>query len=201
MKLEHLILGLLCLKPYTGYDIKKFFDTEGRFIREPVHFSQLYRTLKSMQEQGWVTFVGEERDGRPDVKTYSITLTGQANFLKWLYSPLIPSFRFEEGELFARLGFSVMLDKKTLLHFLRVELEFRQHQIAEYRNRNRHSEVSKFNKKIDTARYIFLADLQHEYGAGAADYYVGWLKEAISRIEKEIPDNENPPDFEQAIAI
>src|SRR5438552_1475357 len=103
MKLEHLILGLLSLKPSTGYDIKKFFDTEGHFLRESVHFSQLYRTLKIMQEQDLTTFVGEEREGKPDIKTYFITPIGQDEFLKWLYSPLKPSFRFQESELQTRL--------------------------------------------------------------------------------------------------
>lgn len=201
MKLEHLILGYLCLKPYTGYEIKKYFDTEGRFVREPVHFSQLYRTLKGMQEQGWTTFVEEEREGKPDTKTYSITPVGEAEFLKWLYSPLKPSFRFQESELRARLSFSPMLDKKTILHFLRVELEFRQNQIAQYRNRNRHSNVSEFNKKFDPARYIYFADLLHEYGAGSADHYVSWIKNTIDRVEKDIPDDERLLNFDQAIAV
>lgn len=202
MKLEHLILGLLCLKPRTGYDIKKYFDTEGHFFRESVHFSQLYRTLKSMQEQGWTTFVGEEREGKPDTKTYFITPTGQGEFLRWLYSPLNPPFRFIESELPSRLLFSPLLNKKTILHFLQVELEFRQNQIVQSRNRDRHSLASsKLNKNIDPWRYVYFLDLLHEYGAGAVDYYIAWLKSTIARVEKEVSDDDNHFDFEQALAV
>lgn len=201
MKLEHLILGFLCLKPSTGYDIKKFLDTEGLFSRDSVHFSQLYRTLKSMQNQGFTTFVGEERQGKPDTKTYFITPTGQSEFLKWLYSPLKPSFRFKESELQTRLFFSPMLDKKTILHFLQVELAFRQGQIGQFRNRDRHSFAFGLNDNIDPARYIYFLDLLHEYGAGSADYYVSWLKNTIARVEKEVSDEFNPFNFGQAVAV
>jgi PadR family transcriptional regulator AphA len=200
MKLEHYILGLLCFKPYTGYDIKKYFDTEGRFSREPIHFSQLYRTLKSMQEQGWTTFVEEEREGRPDTKTYSLTAAGKVEFFKWLDSPLKPSFRFQESELTARLHFAALLSKKTILHFLRVELEFRQAQIAQYRNRNRHADVPTFNKDINQQRYIYFADILHENGAASADLYVDWIKRTIARVEKDLPDDEQPLNAEHPLA-
>ena len=33
MKLEYMILGILTINPMTGYDMKKYLDTEGRFGR------------------------------------------------------------------------------------------------------------------------------------------------------------------------
>ena len=33
MKLEHILLGALLERPSTGYDLKKFMDTHGRFLR------------------------------------------------------------------------------------------------------------------------------------------------------------------------
>ena len=70
MKLEYYTLGLLEIKPLTGYDIKKFLDTEGRFGRKRAPLSQIYNTLKRMLEQEWVEFEEVKREGKPDVKIY-----------------------------------------------------------------------------------------------------------------------------------
>ena len=67
------ILGLLTINPSTGYDIKKHLDTEGRFTRRRAPLSQIYNTLKRMHENNLVTFVEEKREGKPNLKIYSIT--------------------------------------------------------------------------------------------------------------------------------
>ena len=188
MKLEHIILGLLSLKPHTGYDIKKYLDTEGRFMREPVHFSQLYRTLKRMEQEGWVDFVEETREGRPDAKVYHITPAGLDLFLRWLRSPSKPSFRPSDSDLPSRLMFGGLLDNATLLRLLRSELEYRQEQIARFRGRDRTIQGLDANDRIDPERQRVLADLGHELGTGRMDQYVSWLQRAIERIERELPD-------------
>ena len=200
MKLEHLILGLLSLQPKTGYDIKKYLDTEWRFVRDSVHLSQLYRTLKGMQENEWVTFVGEEREGRPDTKTYSITPKGKNEFLTWLYSPLKLTFRYVDSDLSSRIAFGVMLDKKTILHFLRVELEFRLSQIAQFRNRNRYMNPELLNKDIDSDRLRYFQDLAHDLGSHGADNYVAWLRRTIEKVERDFSDDEMPFTYNTAMA-
>lgn len=193
MKLEHYILGLLSLKPHTGYDIKKYLDTEGRFIREPVHFSQLYRTLKSMEQDGLVHSVEETRAGRPDAKVYHLTPAGHELFVTWLRSPLKLSFRHQESELGMRLVFGSLLDKATLLRMLHNELEFRQDQIARFRNRDRTIQGVETRNGVDPARVSYLQDLTHELGSGQMDLYVSWLRRAIERIERELPDSSARP--------
>jgi DNA-binding PadR family transcriptional regulator len=188
VKLEHIILGLLSLKPHTGYDIKKYLDTEGPFFREPVHFSQLYRTLKSMEQEGWVSFVEESREGRPDAKVYHITPVGRDLFLGWLRSPLKPSFRYQESELLFRLAFGSVLDNATILRLLHNELELRQEQISRRRGRDRTIQGLEANDGIDPARVRYLMDLAHEAGSGGMDHYVSWLQRTIDRVERELPD-------------
>lgn len=188
MKLENFILGLLSLKPHTGYDIKKYLDTEGRFLRAQVHFSQLYRTLKSMEQDGLVYSVEEERGGRPDAKVYHLTPTGNDAFTSWLRSPLELSFRQQESELNMRLSFGALLDNATILRMLHNELEFRQQQIAQFRNRDRTLQGIEARDGLDPARLTFLRELTHELGTGRMDHYVAWLQRAIERIERELPD-------------
>ena len=86
MSLEYAILGFLNYHPYTGYDLKKIFDTSVRHFWSADQ-SQIYRTLARLMEQGHVAMEKVPQADRPDRKVYSITETGRAELLRWLASP------------------------------------------------------------------------------------------------------------------
>lgn len=52
MKFQHVILGLLSWRPFSGYELGKHLEREGRFIRSKVHLSQIYRLLSRMVDSG-----------------------------------------------------------------------------------------------------------------------------------------------------
>lgn len=89
MSLEHAILGFLNYRPYSGYDLKKFFDTAVRHFW-PADQSQIYRTLSRMSENGWVEIEVIYQESRPDRKVYHITETGKQELRQWLVTPLAP---------------------------------------------------------------------------------------------------------------
>ena len=70
MSLEFAILGFLNYHPYTGYDLKKIFDTSIRHFW-PADQSQIYRTLARLTENGWAEMEKVPQDDRPDRKVYS----------------------------------------------------------------------------------------------------------------------------------
>ena len=86
MSLEYAILGFLNYHPYTGYDLKKIFDTSIRHFW-PADQSQIYRTLARLTEQGFAEMEKVPQDDRPDRKVYSITEAGRAELMKWLSGP------------------------------------------------------------------------------------------------------------------
>jgi PadR family transcriptional regulator, regulatory protein AphA len=187
LKLEHRVLGLLCLKPHTGYDIKKYLDTEGRFMRGAVHFSQLYPTLKNLVRDGLISFVEEQREGRPDAKIYTITLAGREYFLDWLRSPLEFIFDHRDNDLVGRLVWGGMLDKAMILRMLHNELDFRNSQIAKYRHRDRALKGIVASEWVDPERQQFMLELLHEDGAAQMDTYVAWIQRTIERVEQNLP--------------
>lgn len=87
MSLEHAILGFLNYRPYSGYDLKKFFDTSVRHFW-PADQSQIYRTLARMSGKGWVGIEVIRQESRPDRKLYTITDSGRRELREWLISPL-----------------------------------------------------------------------------------------------------------------
>jgi DNA-binding PadR family transcriptional regulator len=185
MNLEYLLLGLLALKPQTGYDFKKFLDTFGRFMRSNTELSQIYRALARMTKEGWVQFKTTHREGLPDFKTYRLTRDGEAVFLDWLSSPYVPPSRLTESEFALRFHFSAILGREATLKLLRVELEARVAQVATYRQRDRawrDLELS-LGGSAGTVQRRF--DLMHEWGASQVDLWIEWLKSTIATIEKE----------------
>ncbi len=89
MSLEHAILGFLNYRSYSGYDLKKFFDTSVRHFW-PADQSQIYRTLSRMSEKGWMEIEVIRQESRPNRKLYHITPVGREELRRWLVTPLAP---------------------------------------------------------------------------------------------------------------
>jgi len=86
MSLEHAILGFLNYHPYSGYDLKKIFDTSVQHFW-PADQSQIYRTLTRLTEQGFAEMERVPQEDRPDRKVYHITEIGRAELINWLTGP------------------------------------------------------------------------------------------------------------------
>ena len=87
MALDALILGLLDLRPMTGYDLKKTFDgTVAHFWSADQ--SQIYRTLARLENDGLLDVRVIPQEGRPDRREHRLTEQGRATLAGWLRSPL-----------------------------------------------------------------------------------------------------------------
>ena len=86
MSLEYAILGFLNYHPYTGYDLKKIFDTSVQHFW-PADQSQIYRTLARLMENGLVEMEKVPQEDRPDRKVYHITQAGRSELHQWLIGP------------------------------------------------------------------------------------------------------------------
>ncbi len=189
MKLEYFILGILTINPMTGYDIKKYLDTEGRFGRKRAPLSQIYNTLKRMVDNGWVTFEEEVREGKPDIKIYHNTEVGQETLLDYLHSPIEPSFRYRESDIFYRIMFAFLVESQVIIAQIQAELDFRKEQIAKFRPRDRtiHSE----NLSEDQLAYTQeIYEMLHSFGARGIDDYVRSLEETLEFFNQQIGEQE-----------
>lgn len=176
MKLEYILLGVLLEHPSTGYDLKKFLDMQGRFLRSNTQMSQVYRSLGSMEKQGWVTHSVSPRPGAQDAKTYRVTDEGATVFLDWLTGPYHPPTRFQDPELGVRLSFTGFMSAEQLLRILDVEIQTRQAQISRYRHRDRRqawAPTIPFDSELAEA----VGERLHMAGANAIDTHVANLIE------------------------
>lgn len=83
------LLGLLCTRPMTGYELKTAIDRSiAHFWRES--YGQLYPTLRKLEHSGWVRSKAKSQRGRARI-TYAITPEGRAELLGWLREAPSPS--------------------------------------------------------------------------------------------------------------
>ncbi|MEA5456629.1 PadR family transcriptional regulator [Sinomonas sp. JGH33] len=183
MKLEHILLGVLASHPSTGYDLKKYLDTHGRFLRSNTQMSQVYRSLTAMEKQGWVAHTVDPRPGAQDAKTYRVTGEGATVLIDWLTGPYQPPSRFQDPELGARLSFAGFMSAEQVLHLLDVEIQTRQEEIARYRHRDRRENWSP-TIPFDPELAESIGDRLHFMGASAIDAHVA----AMIELRKDILD-------------
>ena len=187
MKLEHILLGVLLERPRTGYDLKRFMDTHGRFLRSNTQMSQVYRSLTTMTDRGWVSFDVEERPGAQDAKIYRATAEGATVFLDWLGGTYVPPTRFEDPELTTRLAFAGFMTTEQLLALLDTEIEARQRQVARFRFRDRRHEVSA-EVPFDAEFTAAFGERLHAIGTASVDAHIA----AMTALRDDILDGRLP---------
>ncbi|MPZ52094.1 MAG: PadR family transcriptional regulator [Acidimicrobiia bacterium] len=87
MTLRHAILGMLAIRPMSGYDLKKVIDDSV------AHFwtadqSQVYRTLAGLVDDGLASRRTKVQDDRPNLHLHKVTNSGLEELDRWLASPL-----------------------------------------------------------------------------------------------------------------
>ncbi len=87
MALPHAILVALCEQDGSGYELARRFDRSIGYFWAATH-QQIYRTLRAMEDDGWVHVTPVAQRGRPDKKVYSVSDTGRAELRRWIAEPL-----------------------------------------------------------------------------------------------------------------
>jgi DNA-binding PadR family transcriptional regulator len=88
---EHILLGLTCLAPASGYDLKRIFAATPMGIYQPSS-GALYPALRRLEQKGLVQ-AQASKDGQSarHRRVYEPTQAGQAAHLSWLRTPVEPA--------------------------------------------------------------------------------------------------------------
>ncbi|MBI3213845.1 MAG: PadR family transcriptional regulator [Mycobacterium sp.] len=87
MALPHAILVSLCEQTGSGYELARRFDRSIGYFWSATH-QQIYRTLRTMEDDGWVLVNPVIQQGRPDKKVYSVSDIGRLELARWISAPL-----------------------------------------------------------------------------------------------------------------
>ncbi|MGD9620219.1 MAG: PadR family transcriptional regulator [Mycolicibacterium sp.] len=88
MPLQHAILVSLCEQSGSGYELTHRFDRSIGYFWVATH-QQIYRTLRTMEDDGWVHGTEVAQHGRPDKKVYAVSDAGRRELARWIAAPLV----------------------------------------------------------------------------------------------------------------
>lgn len=119
---EYAILGMLSLRPMSGYDIRKTVQESIRYFWSE-SYGQIYPALKRLESQKLVERARGAQKGRAGRQVYVLTRVGRRKLREWLtQAPQMQPFR---NELLLKLFFGRLVPPEACQEHLQ---QFRQRQ-------------------------------------------------------------------------
>lgn len=162
MSLKHALLGILGYGQMTGYELKQFFDSSVQHFWN-AELSQIYPTLKSLEEGGFVDMHVEVQQNRPNRKVYAITEPGRDELLRWVRAPQQPADL--RDPFLIKVFFGTQIPIEDMLVLLRRQMEEQQMVLA-------------FSKTV--LRDKIREGVEHSHSAGNGLFWTLTLEMAIS---------------------
>lgn len=119
-ELEYVLLGLVSINDFSGYDVKKIFD-KSYIIRWSASPGSIYPALKRLEKRGLLKSK-KIMDGKIPKEVYSITDEGKSKIKEWLKDPF-------KGTAITRFGLELKLlflhnlTKEERVNFLKKQIE------------------------------------------------------------------------------
>ncbi len=178
MSLEHAILGFLNYKPYTGYDLKKIFDSSIRHFW-PADQSQIYKTLTRLTELGYAEMEKVPQEDRPDRKVYSITAAGREELIRWLQGP--PPMDAPRSAPLVQVFFAGQLSDEEILVKFEGFAELMRAILAQYGQVP--GQIAPFEQEIPSPREHFFWLLTLDNGIRSMQAALDWAENVITQIK------------------
>lgn len=179
MSLSHAILGFLNYAPMSGYDLKKAFDASIRHFW-PADQAQIYRTLKELMQQGWVTVEVVPQAERPNRKVYHITEAGREELRRWQRSPADPEN--PRVPLLVKVFFAGGLSDEEAIALLESYADAMRDRLEAYARIPQQS--GHYAEAIRAPREVLFWALTLDYGIRLTRAGLEWAEEAIRNIRK-----------------
>ena len=185
MTLEYAVLGFLSYQPFTGYDLKKMFDTSVRHFWSADQ-SQIYRTLAKLTDLCWADCVTVEQSDRPDRKVYHITEAGRIAFLEWLRGPF-PVQDNRSGPL-VQVFFSANLDDEAVIAKFEMAVEIFRTVLARYEQVPQQAET--YMQQVPSPRDHYFWMLTLDLGVRTMRANLEWAESVLAAARAgKIPQN------------
>ena len=178
MSLEAAILGFLTYQPFTGYELKKMFDTSVRHFWNADQ-SQIYRTLTRLAEDGLAEVEHMPQMDRPDRKVYHITPAGRAMFQSWLQGPF-PEQPSKSGPL-VQVFFTGKLDDEAVLAKFEIAAEIFRTLLARYEQVP--EQVVEYMQKVPSPREHYFWMLTLDLGIRTMRAQLEWAESVIADLK------------------
>ena len=181
---EHILIGLVCLSPASGYELKRMFAATPMGIYQPSSGS-LYPALRRLEAKGLVKALDGTGESARNRRVYEPTQAGRAAHATWLRTPIDVS----------------TVSRDLGLHLMRFVM---------MEHASSHDEVLSFLDNLKDALAAFTAGLERYVAATAQldDRHPGlaldhglavhraslrWTRHAIAALRAEPAASSQPP--------
>lgn len=166
-----MVLGLLALRPRSGYDIKSVVDRSTRFFWA-ASYGQIYPELKRLEEEGLVE--GEDRpNGGRSRRVYSLTPAGREALVDWFFGDTVTIELRDESLL--RLFFADALPREDALMLLE----------GRKRGHVGYLEVLRAIQALPGGPDPTFVDLVLRWGIDFNEWGAKWCEEQLERLRAE----------------
>jgi PadR family transcriptional regulator, regulatory protein AphA len=179
--IKFILLGFLNYQPLTGYELKQSIDESTAHFWH-AHHSQIYTTLRQMEEDRLVTSQFIQEAGQPDRRVYTISAEGQQALKTWLDQTLTEVSPVKE-ELLVRLFFSAQRDPQKVLAELVLQREKHQEKLAAYHQIAVHMAHQAECNPPALKRDGTFWKMTLEMGIHFEEMYLAWLEDSIRTVQ------------------
>jgi PadR family transcriptional regulator AphA len=179
-KSRYAIMGMLALKPASGYQIKKLMEeSTSNFWSES--YGQIYPILKQLTENGLATSHTEKQDGKPERTIYTLTSQGKAELLRWLSEPV------EEApariEILLKLFFGQLIPVEENISHIQQFQEIQQGLLRKYHGIEMHLHDCLRDESSDRVETTY-ALLTVRFGIHRCQALLAWCEESLATLHK-----------------
>ncbi|HZP57614.1 MAG TPA: PadR family transcriptional regulator [Dehalococcoidia bacterium] len=181
MSLKHALLGLLTYEPMTGYELKQFFDSSVQHFWN-AELSQIYPTLKALEEQGLVDKRLEVQENRPNRKIYAITDRGREELTRWMRDTAPPADL--RDPFMIKVFFGTEIPAEDMLIILRRQMDEQQKMLA-FAETVLRGRIEHARKEHFSARHAKFWTLTLEMAMAYRRAYIDWCEQAMAELETD----------------
>ena len=178
--LKYALLGFLNYSPATGYELKHFLDVSTSFFWHAKQ-SQIYTTLKKMEENDLISSRFEPQEGRPNRRVYTISQKGKEELQTWLEKPLVNLEKRKE-KLLLKLFFSAETERDVILAELHQHMKLHQDQLGISQTITK-GVIDQFKDSTGLNKDAEYWEMTRRYGELCEQMNLTWLEEIISKFE------------------
>lgn len=120
MSLRFALLGLISIKPASGYDLKRTIERSIYFIWNATA-PQIYNTLRSLREDDYISTEELAQRGKPDKQIHTITDKGREALQAFVGEPIRSSVT--RDEVLLRIFLGNFCEQDPMVHELQSYLE------------------------------------------------------------------------------
>ncbi|GAB5489198.1 MAG: PadR family transcriptional regulator [Parasphingorhabdus sp.] len=178
MSLENAILGLLTIKPMSGYSMKRdYFDQSIGFFW-PADQAQIYRTLDRLLKLEHVTVQTDDSGPRPARKIYSISEKGFESLINWLGQA--HNVSAERFPFLVQVYAGRHMPKEAFLRILNAYRDIRHRKLQEYQAiKLEPGENELMRSQMKFGQYTLDFGLRYE------QMQLDWVDQVIAKVESE----------------